>query len=278
MHSLPTNKIFAVGNASVVLNHLMIDNVFISNPSVDEPVINLNDLPGQKIEVGRIESGGMPLLPITTNHVNVLDMYGQSLDFINGDVSYFTAGTTALSAGVSTEIAKGWYAKCAGVAAAYVMPSGADKEKLRLSRNTAAVGGIPAGSATSIFYEYANPQKVLNSDFTVQLFAVANQTITATIVVAAWKSSGTRVQLATKSVQLSGAWKELSIGAFGTPSAVSDADVITIELSFTPASAGSVTVTGIRGYRGSCGLCLSPADISKTRNQIEASISTYIVP
>lgn len=278
MHGLASNKIVQMGHDTVVLNHFKLDEVFITGSVPSQPVISINDITGQKIEVGRIESGGMPLLPMTNNHVNVLDMLHQSLEFMNGDLSQHGASPTTIPAGVYTKVANGWYMRSAGGGTCYFDKTGADSQKLRMSRQFAELAGIPAGAQVNIVYEHINPTALVGTDFTVQFLAKLNQTVNATISVEAW-SATVRQTLYTTTKTLTSQWSEQSMTIYGNPSMLAGADVLAINIQFTPTSAAAIDITGVRGYRGSCGLCLSPSDISVGRTIAETNaFPSYIVP
>lgn len=140
------------------------------------------------------------------------------------------------------------------------------------------IAGIPAGSQTNIVYEHTNPAGLVGTDFTVQFFTKLNQTVTATISVEAW-SSTVRQTLYTTTKTLSAQWTEQSMTIYGNPSMLEGADVLAININFTPASSASIDITGMRGNRGSCGLCLSPSDISVGRTIAETNaFPNYITP
>lgn len=280
MHNLSSNKVVKVGNDQVILNHFRIDEITLSNVPAGAVLIQANDLPGQKIEVGRISSGGAPLLPVTANHINVLDMLSQSMRFPNGDAAICNTGTTATPVGTALSIGAGWYAVTSAAGSVAVTDNSAsERGYTRMSRK--AVNLSTVSGTGSLHFEHVNPQDVIGSDFTIQLFAIANRNTPATIRISAWSQSGARNTLATKSVTIGSAWSEVFVVAFGDPTVMAMADVIVVSIEYSYNGSGThvLSATGVRGYRGGCALCLSGSEVDRgSAKAITSNFPGYVTP
>jgi hypothetical protein len=280
MHNITTNKVVKMGNTQVVLNHFRIDEVVLSNVPAGAVVIQANDLPGQKIEVGRISAVGAPLLPVTANHINVLDMLSQSLRFPNGDAAVCNTGTTATPAGTALSIGAGWYAVTSAAGSVNISDlSAPERGYTRMSRKLVNLSTVSGTGA--LYFEHVNPQDVIASDFVIQLFAIANRSTTATIRVSAWSQAGARNTLATKTVTIGSSFGEFFVVAFGDQSIMATADVIVVSIEYAYNGSGThvLAATGVRGYKGGCALCLSGAEVDRgSAKAITANFTGYVTP
>lgn len=280
LHNLSTNRVVKMGNTQVLLNHFRIDEVVLSNVPAGAVVIQANDLPGQKVEVGRISAGGAPLLPVTANHINVLDMLSQSLRFPNGDAAACNTGTTATPAGTALSIGGGWYAVTSAPGSVTITENSApERGYTRMSRKTVNLSTV--SGAGMLLFEHVNPQDVIASDFTIQLFAIANRSTTATIRVSAWSQAGARNTLATKTVTIVPSWGEFFVQVFGDATVMANADVIVVSIEYAYNGSGThvLSATGMRGYKGGCALCLSGAEVDRgSAKAITDNFTGYVTP
>lgn len=278
-HSLNTNRFIVPGNSSVVMNGVEVDRIFVSNvPTTGfvQPLISLNDLPFQKIVAGRVIANNTPLLPLTSNHVSVIDKYKSNIPALNGDIVYVENPSTSIPANSSTAVAPGWFARSSSATTFTRTGAGNPQESLRMSRYIASVVS-GAGATTSLIYEH--PRADLLNGEVVTLQALINATAELTFSITAYvaNDNGERTTILTKTLTAGGSWKEITYttAVSGVKTATS---FIVVEIAITTPNATTLYVTGHRMNRGEFGLCGRANAFSYAETARMKSDYAYVTP
>lgn len=278
-HALNTNRFIVPGNTSVLMNRLEVDRVYISNtPSTGfiQPVISVNDLQYQNVIAGKITAKDTPLLPLTSNHISVIDKYNANIPALNGDIVYADINTTAIPANSSTAVAPGWFARSNSATTFTRSGSGIPSQALRMSRYIASILSN-AGATTSIIYEHPRADLVNGEVVTIQALYNATAELTFSVNIYVFNDNGARTTLLSKTLIGGGSWKEITytVAVSGVETATS---FIVVEIGTTTPSATNIFVTGHRMNRGEFGLCARANAFSYAETQRMKSDHSYIVP
>lgn len=278
-HSLNTNRFIVPGNSSTVMNGVEIDRVMITNvPSSGfiQPLITVNDLPFQKIIAGRSVAKDTPLIPLTNNHVAVVDKYNSNIPALNGDIVYADSPTTSLPANSSTAVAPGWFARSTSATTFTRSGSGAPQPALRMSRYIASILSN-AGATTSITFEHPRADLVNGEVVTIQALFDATAELTFSVNIYVFNDNGSRTTLLSRTLIGGGSWKEITytVAVSGVETATS---FIVVEIGTTTPNATNIFVTGHRMNRGEFGLCARANAFSYAETQRMKSDYSYITP
>ena len=246
---------FSVWNTQVVVDDLTIDRVFATDlPSNPPPLVQLNDLAGQKIRAGVIYAEDAPLIPLLTNHVAVIDMYRAAVPTLNGDIVFADQNSTALTANTSTAVARNWFAKSTAAGSfARSSNNSSSRRGLRQSRYI-GVFGFAAGATSTIAFQLPRANQYEGEMLTVQWLLNSTQTLNHTATLKVYNPDGSRTTLRSKTVSSNTSWSEYTMSVYVSPVANSDDSLIVLELTHTAGAAGTVFMTGVRFNRGSFGL------------------------
>ena len=278
-HSLNTNRFIVPGNSSTVMNGVEVDRVMITNvPSSGfiQPLITVNDLPFQKIIAGRSVAKDTPLIPLTNNHVAVVDKYNSNIPALNGDIVYADSPTTSLPANSSTAVAPGWFARSTSATTFTRSGSGAPQPALRMSRYIASILSN-AGATTSITFEHPRADLVNGEVVTIQALFNATAELTFSVNIYVFNDNGSRTTLLSRTLIGGGSWKEITytVAVSGVETATS---FIVVEIGTTTPNATNIFVTGHRMNRGEFGLCARANAYSYAETQRMKSDYSYITP
>lgn len=256
MHSLGTNRIIKPGNSQVVINSLLIDRVFVSSiPTPSPAIIDLNDLPGQKILAGTIEAADMPLIPLlANNYVAISDINRAGVNVLNGDFVFADNSTTPIPANTSTAVARNWWAKTAAASSFSRSSNGVSgRRSLRQSRQL-GVFSLSAG-ANMIALQMPRANLYESENMTFQLLLNSSAALSHTLSMRIYNSNGTRFTLATRTVTSAASWSEKTVTFYVDPNALDDSSLLVMELSHVAVATTTLYVTGAGLNRGSFGLC-----------------------
>ncbi|WP_044271508.1 hypothetical protein [Pseudomonas fluorescens] len=256
MHALGTNRIIKPGNNQVVINSLLIDRVFVSSiPTPSPPIIDLNDLPGQKILVGTIEAADMPLIPLlANNYVAISDINRAGINVLNGDFVFADNTTTPVPANTSTAVARNWWAKTAAASSfTRGTNSASGRRSLRQSRQL-GIFSISAGS-NMVALQIPRANLYESENMTFQVLLNSSSPLSHTLAMRIYNANGTRSTLATRSVTSAASWSEKTVTFYVDPNSLEDSSLLVMELSHIAVGATTLYVTGAGLNRGSFGLC-----------------------
>ncbi len=279
LHGINSNRIIVAGNDDVIMNYLEVDKVFISNipgSGFIQPIISINDLPYQKIVAGRIVAENMPLLPLTSNHVSVIDKYNANIPALNGDIIYIENSTVSIPPNSSTAVAPGWFARSTSNTVFTRSGAGIPNNALRMSRYIASVLS-DAGATTSIIFEHPRADLVNGEAVTVQALFNADVELTFLVHIYVANDNGARTTLLSKTLVGGGSWKEMTftVGVSGVENTKS---YIVVEIGATTPSSTNIFVTGHRMNRGRFGLCGAANTFSYAETERMKSDYDYITP
>ena len=256
MHALGTNRIIKPGNSQVVINSLLIDRVFVSNiPTPCPAIIDLNDLPGQKILAGTIEASDMPLIPLlANNYVAINDINRAGVNVLNGDFVFADNSSTTVPANTSTAVARNWWAKTVAASSFTRSPNGVSgRRSLRQSRQL-GVFSLAAGT-NMIALQIPRANLYESENMTFQILLNSSVALSHTLAMRIYNSNGTRFTLATRTVTSAASWSEKTVTFYVDPNALDDSSLLVMELSHVAVGATTLYVTGAGLNRGSFGLC-----------------------
>ena len=134
-----------------------------------------------------------------------------------------------------------------------------------------------AVDSVDVIYQHVNPVDIAGTDFVFQICAVANVATTANLTVEAWKS-GTKTELVSKTISITGSITEFSIHGFASQDQIAGYDVVVVRLRYTTTSPTSMTISAVRGNRGSCGLCLPAGGVPVGKIKSILDNSTFVTP
>ena len=274
-----SNRIIIAGTNDIVMNYIEVDRIFISGVPTSgfiQPIISLNDLPYQKVVAGRINAVNMPLIPLTKNHVAVVDKYNANIPALNGDIVYAENQSTAVPANSSTAVAPGWFARSTSATTFTRTGSGNPQESLRMSRYIASVVSA-AGATTSLIYEHPRADLVNGEVVTIQALINATAELTFSVVAYVANDNGEKTTILSKSLTAGGSWKEITYttAVSGVKTATS---FIVVEIAVTAPNATTLYVTGHRMNRGEFGLCGRANAFSYAETERMKSDYNYITP
>lgn len=276
LHGKTTNYIAKSGNSLVIFNGVELDRIFVSNiPSQPQPVVALPDIPYHKIIAGRINADSMPLIPLTTNHVVVVDKYGCNIPALNGDLIW-SENSTAIPANTSTAVAPGWFAKSTAATTFSKVGNNNPVASLRQSRN---VGSLPvsAGGTGTIVFEHTRAERLDGRNVTIQLLVNATAVQNGILSIKVLNDDGSSSSLFSGSVTVGGGWREIT-KTVAVSGATRSNSFIAVSMSITPVSADTLLVTGHRLNDGSFGLSGDADYYSFAEvNRLKADFS-YITP
>ncbi|WP_439412819.1 phage head-binding domain-containing protein [Enterobacter ludwigii] len=278
-HSLNTNRLVVPGNSTIVMNGIEVDRIFITNvPSTGfiQPLVSVNDLPFQKVIAGRATAKDTPLLPLTSNHVAVIDKYGCNIPALNGDLVFAENPSTAIPANSSTAVAPGWFARSTSATTFTRSGSGSPQQALRMSRYIASIVS-GSGATTSITYEHPRADLINGEVVTIQALFNATAGLTFSVNIYVANDNGSRTTLLSKTLAGGGAWKELTytVAVAGVETASS---FVVVEIGATTPSSTTIFVTGHRMNRGEYGLCTRANSFSYAETQRMKLDYSYITP
>ncbi|WP_246867214.1 phage head-binding domain-containing protein [Dickeya sp. CFBP 2040] len=270
-HSQQSNRLIAAGNNTVAIIDLVIDDVTITNPNVNAPVIEVNDVPGQSIYVGNISSGGMPLINKTNNAVKIIDINGNFIKSLNGNLASGGPDSFTVKNG-RMNVFGNCFINSNGTFSVSRYASGDQYQKNRESKNYAAMT-VTAG--TSCGFEWQNPRytDISGRTATVQFLAKSSTTVSV-IVLVKCKYQGGVITLAASAETINGGdFQEFTIPFYASRTDNDDA-VLSVELRIDASSTVDVYVCAYRLNRGETGLCRAATDF--TRGEIDALLPQYV--
>ncbi|MEW5560599.1 hypothetical protein AB1287_10170 [Enterobacter asburiae] len=278
-HGRNTNKFITVGNSQVLLNEVRVDELFISNiPTTGfiQPLIAVNDLAFQKVIVGRIIAPNAALLPLTSNYVNVTDMYGQDIPALNSDLVYMDNSTVNVPANSSTAVAPGWYAKSTAAAVFNRTGSGSPRADLRNARYVGSLASA-ANTQSTVYFEFPRADLVNYEYVTIQFLINTSTAVTNTVKTSIYNPDSTRIQLDLRTIDSGPSWQEVTI-TVSSQIANSSQSFIAVEIGNAATAAMTTYVTAFRMNRGQFGLCYKSNGKSYAETLREKDDYTYIVP
>ncbi len=279
-HGLNTNSFIRTANSSVVLNEIILDDVNITNtPPVTAyipPVVKINDLAFQKIIAGRISAANMPLLPMTTNYVAVVDKYGIDIPALNSDLVYIDNATVSIPANASTAIAPGWFAKSSGAATFTRTGAGTPRQDLRNARYIGSLSAI-AGATSTIYFQFPRADLINYEFVTIQFLINTSQAVTNVVKTSIYNPDGTKYQLDLRNLDSAASWSEATI-TISSRDANSSGSLVTVEIGNSHPSAMTTYVTGFRMNRGQYGMCGRANALSYAETERMKSDYSYITP
>lgn len=252
-HSQSSNKFIGVGNPTVSVSELAVNNVTITNSHIDVPVITLNDLAGQSVQVGNIRSGGRNLLGLSNNTVQVTSTAGQFVDSYNSGISVAGVPDSVSVSGSRAPAFGNYFLNSTGSSTVTRAPTGAS---IGLYRNAEYSASFNADVSAFTSLEWQNPKysAVSGGIACTQLIARASAPVTATVLVSV-KKPGSTVSLATYGINLTTSPKEFTIPFTAVVEANSEA-VLSVTLAVEGLAAPvTVECSAFRVYRGDTGLC-----------------------
>ncbi|EBW8988105.1 TPA: hypothetical protein ACNH1M_001205 [Enterobacter cloacae] len=279
-HGLNTNSFIRTANNSVLLNEIILDDVNITNtPPVTAyipPIVKINDLAFQKIIVGRISAANMPLLPMTTNYVAVVDKYGIDIPALNSDLVYIDNATVSIPANASTAIAPGWFAKSSGAATFTRTGAGTPRQDLRNARYIGSLSAI-AGATSTIYFQFPRADLINYEFVTIQFLINTSQAVTNVVKTSIYNPDGTKYQLDLRNLDSAASWSEATI-TISSRDANSSGSLVTVEIGNSHPSAMTTYVTGFRMNRGQYGMCGRANALSYAETERMKSDYSYITP
>lgn len=279
-HGLNTNSFIRTANNSVLLNEIILDDVNITNtPPVTAyipPIVKINDLAFQKIIAGRISAANMPLLPMTTNYVAVVDKYGIDIPALNSDLVYIDNATVSIPANASTAIAPGWFAKSSGAATFTRTGAGTPRQDLRNARYIGSLSAI-AGATSTIYFQFPRADLINYEFVTIQFLINTSQAVTNVVKTSIYNPDGTKYQLDLRNLDSAASWSEATI-TISSRDANSSGSLVTVEIGNSHPSAMTTYVTGFRMNRGQYGMCGRANALSYAETERMKSDYSYITP
>ncbi|HCE8675676.1 TPA: hypothetical protein NHV44_000440 [Enterobacter cloacae] len=279
-HGLNTNSFIRTANNSVLLNEIILDDVNITNtPPVTAyipPIVKINDLAFQKIIAGRISAANMPLLPMTTNYVAVVDKYGIDIPALNSDLVYIDNATVSIPANASTAIAPGWFAKSSGAATFTRTGAGTPRQDLRNARYIGSLSAI-AGATSTIYFQFPRADLINYEFVTIQFLINTSQAVTNVVKTSIYNPDGTKYQLDLRNLDSAASWSEATI-TISSRDANSSGSLVTVEIGNSHPSAMITYVTGFRMNRGQYGMCGRANALSYAETERMKSDYSYITP
>lgn len=274
MHGFSNNRFIEPGNTSVVVNDLTLDRLYVNNlPANPQPLVRLNDLPGQKVRVGHINADDAPLVPLlATNYVAVIDRDNAALPPVNGDMVYADMNTVSLTANTQTAVARNWYAKSTQAGTYTRSASGTNRRALRQARYLGAFT-FGAGATNTIAYELPRAVLYEGEVLTVQCLLNSSINLTHTISISILNSDNSRSLLKQKTVSTGASWSEHTLTFYVDPLVKDESAVLVFEVTNTTGSAANVFMTSVRFNRGAFGLC-GRAD-TVAYDDTQAKVTTY---
>jgi hypothetical protein len=278
VHGFDSNAVIAVGNSSVVVNDLALDRIFVSGlPSNPQPLVRLNDLPGQKIRVGHINAEDAPLIPLLSNHVSVIDEHNAAIQTINGDMVFADTNTTSISANTSTAVARNWYAKTSAAASFQRSGTGSNRRALRQARYM-GVFSFAAGSSNVVAYELPRSNLFEGEVVTAQWLSNSSVAVSHTVSAKIYNPDGTRTTLRTNTVNSDASWREHTMTFYVDTVSNSEGSLLVIEISNTTPGATTLYLTAMRFNRGSFGLSGRSDALSYNETSAKITDYTWIAP
>ncbi|RXW28981.1 hypothetical protein DM877_11285 [Enterobacter cloacae] len=279
-HGFNTNSFIKTANASVLFNELFIDEVNITNtPAVTAyvpPIIKANDLAFQKIICGRLSAANMPLLPMTTNYIAVIDKYSLDIPAVNSDLVYIENASVAVPANSTTAVAPGWYAKSSSPATFARTGSGSPRADLRNSRYIGSLSAA-AGATSTLYFQFPRADLINYEYVTIQFLINTSQAVTNVVKTSVFNPDGTKFQLDLRNVSSAASWSEVTI-TVSSRDANSSGSLINVEIGNSSPSAMTTYATGFRMNRGQFGMCYRANAKSYAQTVREKDDVTYIAP
>lgn len=272
-------KFMDVASGSVRTTGMQLDNVVLTNPPAQTPVLQLNDLPNQWLRVGNITAPYQPIVPVTNNPIKVVDIHGVlNRSVLNGSLIVSQLGDHyTIPANTLTPLADMWFAKTD------FPTSAASREQLsqalakRTRHSSHALRFSPGGSGTykSVYFMVPNLSEMAGHACTVQLFARTSAAANLRIIAKATYTPATIVsaELKQEIVALDTEYREFTI-PFWLPyhANLSKDSWLIVELSM-PDAPEWYEFTGIRINRGEFGLCHS--NDYRTEGETLAAVRYY---
>lgn len=258
---------------NTVINKLTIDNIVVSGALINRPIMRIQDKGGQSIYAGTIDCGGAPLIGLTpTYHVKVIDKNNLNIPQLNSDlIGVDPRPATTLPANSSVQIGEGLnvFVRSSVITEWLVDEiSHLTRPLLRNARHSVVVRNGGDTQKTIMWYIDGRD---LHGIFTLQFFAY-----TATVVDITVQVLSATTPIATKTFKSTGDWQEYSFDLFNPDSSLLVNDgMLRVEIS---SLTGELGATGLRTYKGSCGLCLSPNSGNKNETIRLCSQIEYPVP
>ncbi|WP_275347431.1 phage head-binding domain-containing protein [Xenorhabdus bovienii] len=260
-HGQASNRFIKSGNSSIQIKGLAIDNVNITNSVTTYPVIEIADVPGQSIQVGNIRSGGMPLINLTNSAVKIIDMGGNFVKSLNGNLSSSGEGSYTVASS-RINVFGNFFLQSTGTASVSRYASGNQIQKNRMAEFYASV--TPAvGNGNGFEWQSPNYNEIAGEIATVQFLCKASADISA-IVLIKRKDKSFQVTLASYKVDIHGGdFREVTI-AFHAPHTDDVASVLSVEIRLDDVdSPNEIFICAYRINRGDTGLCRSADDYKR---------------
>lgn len=279
-HGFNNNAFIRTANAAVVLNEFLLDDINITNtPPVTgyvPPIIKINDLAYQKVIAGRISAANMPLLPMTSNYVAIVDKYGMDIPALNADLVYIDNTSVPIPANATTAVAPGWFAKASSASTFARTGAGAPRQDLRNARYIGSLSA-PAGATSTIYFQFPRADLINYEFVTIQFLINTSQAVTNVIKTSVFNPDGTKYQLDLRNVDSAASWSEVTI-TVSSRDANSSGSLLTVEIGNSHASAMTTYATGFRMNRGQYGMCFRSNTKSYAETVREKDDVTYIAP
>ncbi|WP_214629583.1 hypothetical protein [Paenibacillus agaridevorans] len=255
-------KFLDTANANVTAG-LQIDNVTLILGGEQNPVLHLNDLPGQSVRVRNLTASYQPLLPVTANPIHVIDVDGVlNRSVVNGALAVSQLGNSyTIPANNLQQLADMWYAKTdfSACSASRVQLNNADFMRTRKSQYALRFtpGGI--GTYKSVYFMVPALSEMAGHVSTVQLFARASTNANLRVVAQAAYSGSAIVpaEIKAENVALTSSFQEFTFPFWlGNHASLTKDSWFMLELRM-PDSPAWYEFTGVRINHGDFGLCAS---------------------
>lgn len=271
-HSQESNRFIKVGNETVVVDGLVVNNVNITNSHRKVPVIELNDVAGQSVYVGLISSGGMPLLNKTNNAVKVIDLNGSFVPSLNGNMASSGDDTGTVTNG-RKKIFGNYFLSSTGTINASRYASG---NQYQVNRESSFYASISLLSGTDNGFEWQNPKYSLiaGAAATVQFLAKAEHDIPVTVLIKRKRLSDAATLLAFATTVKGGDFQEFTFAFNAARSQNEEESLLSVEIRMDGVTSNNVVyVCAFRVNRGDTGLCRAANDYAV--GEIDSMLSLF---
>jgi len=257
-----TGKFLDTGNTSVTTG-IQIDSATLIAGGEQKPVLHLNDLPGQVVRVRNLVASYQPLLPVTDNPIQVIDVDGVlNSNVVNGALAVSQSGDSfTIPTNKLKRLADMWYAKTdfSSCTASRVQLNNADFMRTRKSQY--ALRFKPGGTGTykSVYFMVPALSEMVGHVCTVQLFARASSAANLRVVAQAAYSSAAILpaEIKAENVALTTSFQEFTFPFWlGNHANLTKDSWFMLELRM-PDSPAWYEFTGVRINHGDFGLCAS---------------------